>query len=80
MSRPATLPKYRTIEKGPGQSRTEGRVAKDLGSQDGSEARGALPGTRGSSGFQKLPARSRRYWHPGGSRQTQGAPEGPRGF
>ncbi|KAK8635294.1 hypothetical protein V6N13_023170 [Hibiscus sabdariffa] len=68
----------RTIEKGPCQSRTEGRAAKDLGSQDGSEARGALPGTRG---FQKIPARSRRDRHPGGvSRQTRGAPEGPWGF
>ncbi|KAK8528212.1 hypothetical protein V6N13_001992 [Hibiscus sabdariffa] len=66
----------RTIEKGPCQSRTEGRAARDLGSQDGSEARGALPGTRG---FQKFPARSRRDRHPGGlSRQTRGAPEGSR--
>ncbi|KAK8690809.1 hypothetical protein V6N13_074335 [Hibiscus sabdariffa] len=61
---------YRTIEKGPGQSRTEGCAAKDLGSQDGSKARGELPGTMGSSGFQKLPARSRRDQDPGGSRQT----------
>ncbi|KAK8634750.1 hypothetical protein V6N13_022631 [Hibiscus sabdariffa] len=72
------LPQYRTIEKGPCQSRTEGRAARDLGSQDGSEARGALPGTRG---FQKFPARSRRDRHLGGvSRQTRGAPEGPWGF
>ncbi|KAK8691495.1 hypothetical protein V6N13_075005 [Hibiscus sabdariffa] len=77
---PCPKVKPRTIEKGPGQSRTEGCTAKDLGSQDGSKVRGALPGTMGSSRFQKLPARSRRDQDPGGSRQTQGAPEGPRGF
>ncbi|KAK8681323.1 hypothetical protein V6N13_053727 [Hibiscus sabdariffa] len=54
----------RTIEKGPGQSRTKGCAAKDLRSQDGLEARWALPGTRG---FQKLPARSRHDRHLGGS-------------